>query len=435
MKYSNQKLFNYLAKKTRMKVLFTIVLSLSTMSFTNQAPDLSIVGYMMMKDGIGRMSIELIDAFKGEYSIDFFPTRPCDFTDVPPAVQNIGSRNQPDAFNPQVQGKVVLSFDHITNVIAKGFENVFRQRRKDQIILAYSMFETDRIHQSWVASLNSSYDAVLVPDPYLVTVYQNSGVRIPIFTVPLAINITPFLNSPIKTQKNQPFVFGNLSTCHDRKNIDKIVQGFYQAFGNNPNIRLVLNAKYSDADYKRRIDNFIAQRKAKNISFQQRNLTNDLYLRLFKQLDCYINASQGEGFSIQPREAMALGIPAIVSNNTAQISICNTGLVRVINSPYKRKADYSFFGIHGDVGNFFDTDTAEIARAMRDMYDNYQHYLSKAQQARNWAATFTYNALKPRYRNVIKPKKVILGSENKITEDYLMTNSKELYDKYLKLTK
>lgn len=434
MKLTNQKFFYYQAKKNMMKVLFTIVLSLSTMSFTNQAPDLSIVGYMMMKDGIGRMAIELIDAFKGEYSIDFFPTRPCDFTDVPPVVQNIGSRNRPNAINPQIQGKVVITFEQINYLIEKRFYNVLGQRRKDQIILAYSMFETDQIHQSWVNVLNNYYDAVLVPDPYLMTVYKNSGVRIPIFTVPLAVNIAPFLNSAIKKNKNHPFIFGNLSTCHVRKNIDKIIQGFNQAFGNNPNVRLVLNAKFADPEYKRKIDSYLANMKTRNISFQQRDLTNQLYLRLFKQFDCYINASQGEGFSIQPREAMALGIPAIVSNNTAQISICDTGLVRAINSPYKIKADYSFIGIPGDVGNFFDTDTAEIGRAMREVYENYEQYLSKAQQARNWAAKFTYDALKPRYRNVIKPKKVILGSENKITEDYLMTNSKELYDKYLKLT-
>jgi hypothetical protein len=32
-----------------------------------------------------------------------------------------------------------------------------------------------------------------------------------------------------------------------------------------------------------------------------------------------------------------------------------------------------------------------------------------------------------------KPSKVLLGDRNEITNDYLMTDSKELYEKYLKI--
>jgi hypothetical protein len=36
---------------------------------------------------------------------------------------------------------------------------------------------------------------------------------------------------------------------------------------------------------------------------------------------------------------------------------------------------------------------------------------------------------------MVKPKKVILGDRNEITKDYLMTNSKELYNKFMNLKK
>ena len=45
---------------------------------------------------------------------------------------------------------------------------------------------------------------------------------------------------------------------------------------------------------------------------------------------------------------------------------------------------------------------------------------------------YSWNNLKYRYLNLVKPKKIILGDKNEVTDDYFMTNSKKLYRKYLR---
>jgi hypothetical protein len=35
-----------------------------------------------------------------------------------------------------------------------------------------------------------------------------------------------------------------------------------------------------------------------------------------------------------------------------------------------------------------------------------------------------------KYRNLVKPRSVILGNRNEITDDYLMTDSPALFNKY-----
>ena len=44
--------------------------------------------------------------------------------------------------------------------------------------------------------------------------------------------------------------------------------------------------------------------------------------------------------------------------------------------------------------------------------------------------TYDYEKLKPLYKSFIKPKKIILGEDNRIEEDVLITNSKDLFEKY-----
>jgi hypothetical protein len=75
-------------------------------------------------------------------------------------------------------------------------------------------------------------------------------------------------------------------------------------------------------------------------------------------------------------------------------------------------------------------DVNEAANAMLDVYNNYQEYLKYSAEARKWAEQYTYDNIRALYLNLVKPKKIFLGKENKVTKDYLETNSKELYHKY-----
>ena len=147
--------------------------------------------------------------------------------------------------------------------------------------------------------------------------------------------------------------------------------------------------------------------------------------------DCFVSFSMGEGFSLIPREFLAMGIPCVLSNNTAHETICNTGLVKSVLSNILVKAEY--FHLSDDCGYHFDTRLDDAVLALKDIYNNYHIYLNKAFEAREWAKTYSINNLKNKYLNLIKPKKLLYGVDNVITDDYLMTNSLILYKKYLSL--
>ena len=89
--------------------------------------------------------------------------------------------------------------------------------------------------------------------------------------------------------------------------------------------------------------------------------------------------------------------------------------------------------------HFFATATHEagasiedVQEALRDVYNNYSHYLALAREGRQWVKQYTHENLEKKYHSLFKPSTIILGERTEVTDAYFMTNSQELYIKYQK---
>ncbi|CDK30753.1 glycosyltransferase [Candidatus Babela massiliensis] len=381
--------------------------------------DVTVIGYILYPDGLGRLPIGFIENFQNKLKINFIDTKNfslnMSFGKITDKVIKIV--NDKD----KRPGKVGLLFDGLWN-------NIIPKLPNTTIKIAYSMFESTQIPQEWVNNLNNYFDSVVVPAPFLVEVYKNSGVNIPIFYLPIGMYLEEFLNSPIKIKQNIPFVFGTSAAYHPFKNQELLLNSFISKFANNANFKLRIHAKGETENSNLR--KIIKTNNIHNVEIISKFLSPSEYIDFLKSLDCYVLVSRGEGFSLTPREALAMGIPCILSNNTAHKVLCQTSYVKAVNSNIKQLADYSF--IFGKIyGYNFDTDQKDLEDALMDVYLNYNKYLRAAHQGREWVKQYLYKNLANKYVNLIKPKKIILGNKNIITDNGLMTNSKKLYDKYV----
>lgn len=395
-------------------------------------PYLTVIGLVNMADGIGRHSVELIDSLKDEVSIGFIHTaKPCYKTVSSPVKRIMKNQYRPI-------GKVVIFEECIWTPEREHYQLLRTPKNKDQIRIAYTMFESSEIPRQWVSILNDYFDAAIVPDNFLVKVYQNCGVDIPIFVLPLGLNLQPFLEEEVKKKPHYPIVFGNFGACLNRKNQKLLVEAFHEAFGDTDKVVLKINSRYSQEDTAEQIKKVIEEKQMKNVIFTQKSLSKQEYLEAFKEMDCLVSISKGEGFSIQPREAMALGIPVILSDNSAQKTLCRSGLTKIVKATLKEPAMRSWGTILKEpiqYGYEYNCTKEDVVEALLDMYDNYDYYLAKSEQLKNWARKYDYSELKPLYLSVVKPNEVVLSTKNKITEKGLYTNSKKLYEKYQKLVK
>jgi glycosyltransferase involved in cell wall biosynthesis len=385
--------------------------------------DLSVVGCANYADGIGQISLAFIENLKDELTINYIYPHPPRLTDVSDETKAILLNRK------KTPGNVSI----LTDSLWYNDIDSSKYMPNSKIKIAYSMLECTKIPIEWVMILNNKFDAVVVPDKFLVEVYQNSGVQIPIFELPLGMDLDRFLAKTDRISENKPFVFGSTVGFNVRKNYSLLIKAFAAEFGNSSDVILKINGRDQSSKEAQNLRSLITSLGVNNIFLTNVVLDNSNYINFLETFDCYINLSKGEGYSLCPREALALGIPCILTNNSAQMTLCDSGLVKVVPSEIYEPADYS--GVFGnqDVGYYRNCTIEDARSALRDVYSNYNYYLNLATQAREWVKQYRWKNLKAQYINLIKPKQVILGEKNIVTNEYLMTDSLNLYQKYLDL--
>ena len=398
--------------------------------------DVNIVGFVDDIESISRHTSSFIQCLNQDVDLTFIKTRSCKFKDLPAYFERTINKGidltQKKVLTEQIQNGtclkgITIDIDSLW-CAAPEYRSV---PNKSIIKVVYSVAERTLIPAQRVLKINSNFDAVVVADEWFIDVYKNSGVTIPIFTLPLVLDLKSLLAKPVKTTCNKPFVFGVSAGFWPRKNHELLMQAFIAEFGDNPNVILKMHGRFGDKSSP--IVTMLANKKTHNITLERKAFTRQEYENFITSLDCYVLVSKGEGFSITPREAIAAGIPCILSDNTAHKIICKSGCVRAVASDIIEPSYSTIFRRY--VGCDFNCTITDVRHALRDVYQNYQNYLTKTALGRTWVKQYSEENLKPKYMNLVRPKMVILGPDNTITDHYLMTNSKTLFKKYQQLCK
>ena len=382
---------------------------------------INVVGQFQFADGLNRIPLVVIDMLKDKFHFNCIKSR-----DSKPILSDISKEIEKIILNKKnlSLGDFTLFFDTPWNY----FSDTLKYLPKNGIKIAYSMLESSALHEKWVENLNKNFDAVVVPDKFVANMYEESGVLLPIFILPIPLYLKSFLDQPQKKNPHEVFTFGVSGWFGFAKNHLLLLEVFLLNFKNRPNIQLKIHGRDGSTDQE--LNDILIKINIANVEIIKKIFTHQEYIDFLNSLDCYVLLSRGEGFSITPREAMACGLPCILSNNTAHKTICTTQLVKAVPSEikiYMNEPDYD-----PRKGYQLTSSIEDSKNALLDVYNNYEFYLKKAEEARLWASQYNYTNLKPLFINLILPKKLSLGNTNIITEEGLTTNSLLLYDKYKK---
>ncbi|MDJ1407234.1 MAG: hypothetical protein MRQ13_02425 [Candidatus Midichloria sp.] len=102
----------------------------------------------------------------------------------------------------------------------------------------------------------------------------------------------------------------------------------------------------------------MAENKLNNVKVEIKNKDNKEHLADFQKIDAYVHKSfkkSGRIFNYSKKKYGSLDIPKIVTDNTAQKTICNSRLVSCVESNIKKiKANYESMPNNDDWGNYYD---------------------------------------------------------------------------------
>lgn len=412
------------------KIIAIPILIFWTTFFNSNALNynLNLIGHLCRTSSISRHTESFIDCLANEIDIQFVYSANFGYQAPPRIYKKIIAT----AINPyrnkrkkaQPVNKSISGISIFTGLLFPDEWAAYAKVEDNSIIkLAYCVTESTLEKQDFIQKLNQHFDAILVPDEWLINIYKNSGLKLPIFLLPLTLKLHNFFTHNPTEQPPSPFIFGFSGAFWPRKNHELLIKAFTEEFGNDSRVLLKIHARKNITEWED-IATRVMSLQSNNIICHHKRFSQAEYESFLKSLNCFVTISKGEGFSVIPREALACGIPCIVSNNTAHQTICATGYVYPIASEQMEECIDTLSGYN------YNCNIIDIRKALRTVYENYQTHFNYATQGREWVKQYLPENLKNKYKTVIAPGKVILGDCNQITDEYLMTDSKELFEKY-----
>jgi len=278
--------------------------------------------------------------------------------------------------------------------------------------IAYLAFDSDELPPEWVEILNRDFDAVYFTSAHLVDVAVASGVRITIGALPLAIDLAGLVVRKYRPVAGPRVRFGTISAYHPRKGLEELVTAFLREFGTSPDAELVIHSNLAVGDTALAVESAVRASGAQNVTISTANLDEDEKNRLLDTFDVYVNAAVGEGYSIGPREALALGKCAVLSDIGAQAPLFDAPGVYPVATTHAIPAVYP--EIDGrQFGYQRALDPSSLRSALRTAADFARSAAAErtAGQRKLLGARFGLEALERTYWELVDPDSAALRSE------------------------
>lgn len=212
-------------------------------------------------------------------------------------------------------------------------------------LVFHTMFEARPLPGDWAAVLNRCA-AVWTPAAWNVGVMRESGVTAPIFVSGYGVSDKEFTFIERHRAADAPYVFMWAGTSWgetvdgtmlgDRKGGDLVVEAFRKL--NLPDARLILKAGGRSAITEIRGDDRIALLSGR--------MPLPEYAALMATADCFVYPSRGEGFGLQPLEAMATGLPCIVTQYSGMAEYAREGVTLPL-APVGEEPSQAFEFVYG----------------------------------------------------------------------------------------
>ena len=216
-------------------------------------------------------------------------------------------------------------------VISQHYPVFVPEHRGDQL-LAWFFWEESAVPLATIDRLNGSLDGVLAPSSFVAKALVDSGLSIPVAVVGFAPALGPFRTLPPRTGGDGTFTFLHVSSCFPRKGVDVLLSAYAAAFRADHPVRLVIkgfpNPHNDVADQVARLR--AADPDAPDVTVIDADVPDADLLMLFRDADAMVLPTRGEGFNIPAAEAMAAGVPLVVTGYGGHMDFCTPDTARLL---------------------------------------------------------------------------------------------------------
>jgi glycosyltransferase involved in cell wall biosynthesis len=241
--------------------------------------------------------------------------------------------------------------------------------------LAIVAWEESLVPATMVRILNERFDGILVPTRFVAKALIDSGVRRPVRVAGYApaldelIGIGAMRAAAPQTGRpgqTRPFTFLHVSSCFPRKGVDALLAAYSKAFRRSDPVRLVIKGfpnPHNDVPEQ------VARLRGRDpeapaILVINRDIPIAEVTALYATADAAVLPTRGEGFNIPAAEALAAGVPLILTGYGGHLDFAGREVARHVDFRFARSE--SHVGTLDSV--WADPDVDDLAAAMREVF-------------------------------------------------------------------
>jgi glycosyltransferase involved in cell wall biosynthesis len=191
----------------------------------------------------------------------------------------------------------------------------------DGPFVLYQPWEFGEIPAAWVEPIRTSVDEVWTPSEYSRQAFTRAGLAPELIrVVPNGVDLERFSAAGaayrLPTSKRTVFLFVGGTTY--RKGIDLLLEAYGEAFSADDDVCLVVKSFGAQTVYRGQgglpeLRAFAARPGAPELVLLEHDLAFEEIPTLYRAADCLVQPYRGEGFCLPALEALASGLPVIVT--------------------------------------------------------------------------------------------------------------------------
>jgi len=240
-----------------------------------------------------------------------------------------------------------------------------RRNKRNKITIGVATFEARNPPKHWVNILNQN-TAVFVPSRFNVNVFKEAGVTVPIFYIPHCIDMTEFRPVDL-VKKMEKFKFLYIGSWKRRKGYQELLTAWCEEFTVNDKVQLIIKT-----DKVNKAEGYISSLPSRpdNITIQKRVILENEMPEFLRSVSCLILPTKGEGFGLPCIQAMACGVPVIVTDYSGCKDYANDDTAFLL-----KPEGFIIKKVMDNIPQFFDKEWAfvsvnQIRRMMRYVFEN-----------------------------------------------------------------
>lgn len=175
----------------------------------------------------------------------------------------------------------------------------------DNYRIAYLPWESTELPEGWTEALNS-VDEVWTPSPVVAQWFEEAGIKVPVFVYQHGVDYV-WATQKRKWSPGMDFNVFHHGAESLRKNASYATKAFFDVFGDAPKARLHMKSNLPGWNIPR----------AGRVRYHNERLELDDLIGLYHQQHVMLYPSFGEGFGLTPIQAMATGMPVLITRGWA----------------------------------------------------------------------------------------------------------------------